>query len=145
MYQGSCLCGSIRYVIDGELSEFGYCHCQSCRKASGSAFGANIAVPVAAFRVTQGDALVGMFESSPGKRRHFCTRCGSPLYTLVGEAPTHVRVRLGCLDDDYSEPPSAQIFTDDGAAWHRVDDAAPQYPGWPDPAALAIPGSRQAK
>ena len=44
MYQGSCLCGDVRYRVDGELSEFGYCHCRSCRKASGSAYGANIGV-----------------------------------------------------------------------------------------------------
>ena len=44
MQKGSCLCGSIRYEIDGELSDFGYCHCKSCRKASGSAYGANIGV-----------------------------------------------------------------------------------------------------
>jgi hypothetical protein len=51
MYEGSCLCGSIRYSIASELSDFGYCHCISCRKASGTACAANAGVDRGAFRL----------------------------------------------------------------------------------------------
>ena len=30
-YQGSCLCGDVRYVIDGEFESFYLCHCSRCR------------------------------------------------------------------------------------------------------------------
>lgn len=44
MHEGSCLCKKIRYEISQELGDFGYCHCVSCRKASGSGHAANAPV-----------------------------------------------------------------------------------------------------
>ncbi len=44
MYKGSCLCQKIRYEISQEPGDFGYCHCVSCRKASGSGHAANAPV-----------------------------------------------------------------------------------------------------
>ncbi|TVY91856.1 hypothetical protein LAWI1_G002178 [Lachnellula willkommii] len=38
---GSCLCGSITYIISGTPSTTVLCHCISCKKSSGSAFMAN--------------------------------------------------------------------------------------------------------
>ena len=35
---GSCLCGQVRYSLDGEPFLTGVCHCADCRKESGSAF-----------------------------------------------------------------------------------------------------------
>jgi hypothetical protein len=35
MYAGSRLCGQIKYTPSAEPGAFGYCHCTSCRKASG--------------------------------------------------------------------------------------------------------------
>ena len=37
MITGSCLCGQVRYEVEGELGGFVHCHCQTCRKAHGSA------------------------------------------------------------------------------------------------------------
>jgi hypothetical protein len=55
MYTGSCLCGNVRYELTAELGDFGYCHCTSCRKASGSAHAANAPISRAHFRLL-GDA-----------------------------------------------------------------------------------------
>ena len=38
MLKGSCLCGSVRYEIDGPLDGAMNCHCSMCRKAHGAAF-----------------------------------------------------------------------------------------------------------
>lgn len=35
MQRGSCLCGAVRFEIDGELTPPDACHCSMCRKASG--------------------------------------------------------------------------------------------------------------
>ncbi len=76
MYEGSCLCGSIRYSIDGELSDFGYCHCISCRKASGSAHAANAGVDRSRLHIVDADGSLKEYESTPGKFRAFCATCG---------------------------------------------------------------------
>lgn len=58
MVRGSCLCGQVRFEIDGTLSPMQYCHATRCRKASGSAFAAEVAVNAAQFRWVRGaDAI----------------------------------------------------------------------------------------
>jgi hypothetical protein len=66
VHKGSCLCGRIQYEIDGELGDFGYCHCRSCRKASGSAHAANAPADRATFRLVGGADTLREYESSPG-------------------------------------------------------------------------------
>ena len=44
MLEGSCLCGSIRYEIQGKLGPSLHCHCVQCRKASGASFATNASV-----------------------------------------------------------------------------------------------------
>jgi hypothetical protein len=140
---GSCLCGRVRYRVDEIAGPYVYCHCRSCRKASGSAFAANLPVPADAFTILEGQAQIRHFESSPGKRRHFCGHCGSPLYATVSARPDTVRVRLGTVDTTLSEPPAAHIFTSEKAPWHTIDDSARRFGGWPDARELTLPGSRQ--
>lgn len=143
MHKGSCLCGKVAYQAGVLQGPYVYCHCSSCRKGNGSAFAANIAVPIEEFSLVQGEAFLQQFESSPGKRRFFCGNCGSPLFTKVGADPKFVRVRLGTLDTDFSDLPIAHIFVEEKAPWHTIDDAASQFQAWPTRESLKIPGSRQ--
>lgn len=142
-FHGSCLCGAICYTANKLIGPYVNCHCPSCRKASGSAFAANISAPVDGFTITQGEELLRMFESSPKKFRHFCQLCGTPLFTKVGVDPSHVRIRLGSLDTEYTERASAHIFANQSAPWYAIEDSLPQYPDWPDRQEVPIPGSRQ--
>jgi len=41
-YAGSCLCGEVRFEIEGEFERFYLCHCEFCRKDTGSAHAANL-------------------------------------------------------------------------------------------------------
>lgn len=144
MYEGSCLCRGIAYVIDGELGDFGYCHCTSCRKASGTAHAANAPVERALFRLTRGAELLREFESSPGKFRSFCSRCGSPLYAYLSVSPEQIRVRLGSLDTPFTKQPKAHTWVSDKAPWEPIDDGGlPQFERWADRAVLLQRGSRQ--
>src|SRR5580704_17444470 len=104
-YEGSCLCRGVRYEIAGELGDFGYCHCTSCRKASGSAHGANAPVERERFVLLSGAELLREFASSPGKLRVFCGTCGSPLYAYLAASPDVLRVRLGSLDTPFDKQP----------------------------------------
>ena len=143
MYQGSCLCGSIRYVIDGELSDFGYCHCTSCRKASGSAFGANIGVARSDLKLKDPDLHLREFESSPGKIRTFCAQCGSPIFAYLTRTPELVRIRLGSLDTDLGKTAKAHTFVSDKADWELIEGTIPQFDEWADKSVLVQAGSRQ--
>ena len=36
--RGSCLCGEVRFEIDGPLMRSSHCHCRQCQKAHGAPF-----------------------------------------------------------------------------------------------------------
>ena len=57
------------------------CHCGKCRAASGASFVTNIIVDADKFRITAGKESLAAYESSPQKFRHFCSSCGSPIYS----------------------------------------------------------------
>ncbi|HEY3593965.1 MAG TPA: GFA family protein, partial [Polyangiaceae bacterium] len=129
MYEGSCLCGAIRYQIEGELGDFGFCHCRSCQKASGSAHAANAPVDRANLRFLGSDTL-REYESSPGKRRGFCSRCGSPIYAVLAENPDVLRIRLGTLDTPLEAQPKAHFWVSEKAHWEPLEGSMPKFPEW---------------
>ena len=58
MYTGSCLCGGVRFQIQGELEPIQVCHCSQCRKAQGTPFATNTPVKEAAFQLDSGAELL---------------------------------------------------------------------------------------
>jgi hypothetical protein len=144
MHRGSCLCGNVRYELRGELGEFGYCHCKSCRKASGSSHAANAPIDRSDFLLVRGGDTLREFESSPGKFRAFCSRCGSPIYAYLAASPSVLRIRLGSLDTEFTKQPRAHTFVADKAAWEPIKDDIPQFPEWAPKTVLIQRGSRQA-
>ena len=100
MVTGRCLCGGVQFEVHGELGETRLCYCELCRRANGSAFSANVPVPVERYRLLSGRDRIREFESSPGAFRAFCSTCGSPVYGRTMRDPDHIRVRLGTLSSD---------------------------------------------
>ena len=143
MYEGSCLCGSIQYRIEGELSDFGYCHCKSCRKASGSAFGANAGFERRNFSLSDPSGVLREYESSSGKTRAFCSNCGSPIYAYLTTTPDLVRVRLGSLDMPFTKHAKAHTFVSDKASWEFIHDDLCRFDQWAPRGVLIQTGSRQ--
>ncbi|HVP29252.1 MAG TPA: GFA family protein [Myxococcota bacterium] len=123
---GGCLCGAVRYEVDGELGPMGHCHCRTCRKAHAAAFATTARVERSRFRWTAGEGALSSFESTPGKKRFFCPRCGSHLIAAWEGAP-EVIVRVGSLDDDPVSRPVAHIWTSQRAPWFELTDALPRF------------------
>lgn len=85
---GGCLCGAVRYSVEGEPLRSGLCHCLECRKTSGSYF--------TPFAVWPSHAFSCSGEMEVYAKRSFCPKCGSRIAWLrSGEA----EVNLGTLDD----------------------------------------------
>jgi len=123
---GRCLCEGVRFEIAGALTPLGYCHCKQCQRASGSAFSANTTVAKTDLRFVAGAELLREYESSPGRFRAFCSRCGSPVYKRVGEQPDTVRIRLGLLDGDPQLHARVHIWVSAKAPWYEIADSLPQ-------------------
>lgn len=126
-HSGSCLCKSISYSFIGDVNEYGFCHCESCRKASGSAFSANAGVDAASFTVDDPHDYLREFESSSGTHRFFCSKCGSPLFSRIDMVPEFIRVRLGTLDTDLERKASKHTFMAENPSWYVMTDDLPQF------------------
>ena len=124
--KGSCLCGRVRYEAERFAARIVHCHCEKCRKAHGSAFSTTVPVLREHFRWTTGADLLRNFESSPGKKRHFCSNCGSHLMAEWADRPA-VIIRLGCLDDDPGIRPDMHIWRSEGACWYDPKAQIPEH------------------
>lgn len=128
MHQGSCLCGAVAYELDAAIEHVVCCHCRECRKAQGTAFGANVPVPADKLRFIRGGDALKTYAASPGKRRVFCGVCGSPIFSRRDDSPDVVRLRIGTLDTRIDVTPAAHAWVSDKAEWYAIRDPAPQYP-----------------
>ena len=71
---GSCLCGGIKFEINGPLVAPSNCHCTMCRKQHGAAFRSRARAEKSDFKWIQGEELVTFYESTPGCFRGFLSR-----------------------------------------------------------------------
>lgn len=131
MIRGSCLCGSVRFEIKRVVGPFELCHCNRCRKVSGSAFAAMVGVRTEDFRLLQGKELITAYEaplieSPPPYQTFFCSRCGSPVPDPDPSSPWF-EIPAGLLDGDPGVRPDKHIFIELKAPWVEIADTLPQF------------------
>jgi len=123
--EGGCLCGAIRYRIEGEPIARALCHCRSCRRASAAPSVAWVTVPLSGYEVTAGKPTA--FRSSPPVTRTFCGRCGSPLtYHHDGDADT-IDVTTVTLDEPERFAPTYELWLQDKLAWEALSEHLDHY------------------
>jgi len=130
---GSCLCGSVAYSISGSIKRFFHCHCQRCRKFSGTGHSSNLLVgPLDSIRWTRGEELLGRFKVPDAERYFncFCMRCGSPMPRVIPDLDG-VMIPAGTLDDEPPAEPQGRIFWDSRAAW-SCNDGLPVSAEYPE-------------
>ena len=94
---GSCLCGAIRYEVNGELREVVNCHCSLCQKFHGH-YGAYTAAKREDVKITNNNDLLVWYRSMKNSaRRGFCVICGSSLFWDLDGATT-ISIAAGTLD-----------------------------------------------
>lgn len=130
MIRGSCLCGGIQFEIDRAEGPFELCHCNRCRKVSGSAFVSGLGVKRKYFRLLSGDELVRRYqapilEKPPAYTVHFCDTCGCSLPDVFGESDW-LEIPAGLLDDDPEILPDKHIFVELKAPWFSFTDKLPK-------------------
>jgi len=127
MYEGGCLCGKIRFTITGPINNIVHCHCSRCRKSQGSSFATNGVVNTSDFTLVSGDELLTAYETTPGQKKYFCKVCGSPIMSKSEQQPDQVRIRIGTIESDITERPSAHIFSSSKANWEEILGELHQY------------------
>ncbi len=130
-HSGSCLCGAVRFEVDGDFEHFYLCHCEYCRKDTGSAHAANLFSANATLRWLSGQDKVKKFTlPSTEHCKSFCSVCGSALPSLSRNS-TLLVVPAGSLDGDISVRPDAHIFVSSRANWDQALEEIPTTKRFP--------------
>ena len=123
---GSCLCGAVAYRAEGEPGDMWFCHCRSCRKASGVAFATWIAVDSRDYCWTSGSEAVKTFPSSDQLQRCFCGSCGSVLPALEQLAQQRW-LPAGGLQGEFGSRPEYHTYVAAKPGWFAIRDDLPRY------------------
>ena len=129
--RGSCLCGGVRFEVDKVVGPFEICHCNRCRKVSGSMGMPAVGVLAKDYRMTAGKELVKSFSApilyeAPAYQTMFCSNCGSPVPVPEPEGES-LEIPAGLLDSDPRIRPDKHIFVEFIPPWDRIADDLPQY------------------
>lgn len=130
MLKGSCLCNAVQFELTTLTGPFELCHCNRCRKTSGSAFLAAVGVRREHFRWLRGRDQVQTFtlpivREPPAYRSCFCKHCGSPMPDPTDDSPVF-EVPAGVLEGDLQRTPDKHIFVEHRATWFQIHDPLPQ-------------------
>ena len=128
---GGCLCGAVRFELNGPIEVINYCHCSRCRRRTGSAFATVVHAQLEDFRFVAGEEGIATFVPEGWNRRSFCRTCGSPLPGL-NEADGEVGIPAGLLDQDPGARPSLHIMVSSKAPWYEISDSVVQHDEFPD-------------
>jgi len=95
-HTGGCLCGAVRYEVDGDLLGVINCNCGMCRRWHGN-FAAYAVAQLSELSIVQGEDKVSWFASSEKVKRGFCSVCGSSIFKDNGDGEKMV-LAVGAID-----------------------------------------------
>ena len=127
MHVGRCLCGDVEFEIHGALAPIEICYCSQCQRAQGTAMASNIPVDASALKFRKGESRLRSYESSPGKVRCFCDRCGSPIFSRRDSVPGKLRIRAGLLDAPITSCVVAHFHVATKPDWWVIGDSRPRF------------------
>ena len=122
--EGSCRCGAISFSVDSHTPyPYERCYCSICRKSTGGGgYAINIMGLADTLRV-KGKRALGVWnapiEGHKGSAdRHYCKRCGTPLWVSDEQWPELVHPFASAIDTELPKAPSTvHLLLRDKASW----------------------------
>ncbi|MCK6262755.1 GFA family protein [Vibrio sp. ZSDE26] len=125
-FNGSCLCGEVRFSVDGFSDKVANCHCSMCRKFHGAAFGTLVGVNNLTW--LSGKSQLKEYVAENGTTRTFCSHCGSSLgFRVKGEPLENIELSISTFDTDIPVKVDAQIYTGYKANWCELQPELPAH------------------
>jgi hypothetical protein len=133
MRRGRCLCGSVRYELEGEPLVVAHCYCEDCQKMSGAGHATGLMYPVERTEVTGVTAEFQLETAESVVTRTFCPKCGSPLHGRNTRMPGVMTFTAGTLEDPNGVQPQVAVFTRSKRNWDSIGVDLAQFetqPPW---------------
>ena len=111
IFTGSCLCGSVNYKSNSDPLVIQNCHCDQCRKATGSVYLTNLFIKEENFKIT-GEVNNYMHLSDAGNNmtKYFCPNCGSQVFGKNSGRPGIITIRAGTVNEKDIIKPIRNLF-----------------------------------
>ena len=115
--KASCCCGACGVEVQGDPDLNAICHCNNCKRRTGSAFGWS--AYFADDRVTSrsGDFRLYEIAGANPQQRWFCAVCGSTVLWKVAWRPHETGIAGGCFVDPPLPEPTVTVSNNGRCAW----------------------------
>lgn len=117
-HKGGCLCGAVRFEVAGDPLSVSICHCESCKRVSGSAFSVNCIFPRDALTYLSHPATyVDRSDSGDPVHREFCSICGSSIRSRATATADFAMMKAGAFDMPECFTPTVEIYCRSALPW----------------------------
>lgn len=118
-----CSCGQLSITCEGAPSRVSVCHCDGCRKRTGSAFGVAVFFLRTQVKV-QGASTVYIRVADSGTQSpfHFCAVCGGTVFWEPAFKPDAIGVSHGAFDKPGVFRPEQTVYDDERYDWITLSD-----------------------
>ena len=120
IHEGGCLCGRVRYRVLGNPNRAGVCHCTSCKRRTGSAFGISAYFDEASVQITSDVLKTYEYRSDESNRwikTEFCPTCGTTVTWTLEARPGVRGIAAGTFDDPNWIKPELHAWTRSALNW----------------------------
>lgn len=130
---GKCLCGEVTYIAYGRPNVVAQCHCEECRRSSGTGHSVGAMFRCDAVEV-KGSLTRFVYRSSKNSdvTKAFCEKCGSPIYGTNTRSPDYLTLTLGSMDAAGRLDIEVVIFERDRPDWDQLKADVPSFSTQPD-------------
>jgi hypothetical protein len=119
-HEGRCLCGAVRYEVEGNPLTAGVCHCTFCRRRTGSAFGVGAYFPEASVQIKTGALRAYEYrsdETNQWLRTEFCLKCGTTVTWTAEFLPAGRAIAVGTFDHPEWIRPEWHVWARSAFRW----------------------------
>ncbi len=114
----TCCCGNGIVEVNSEPVIHGICHCNNCKKRTGSAFGISSYFKKVDFSLRSGKFSCYKIQNDNGlQERYFCEKCGTTLFWYVDSFKDFVGVAGGCFIDPVLTMPTFATINENKCHW----------------------------
>lgn len=111
IFTGSCLCGSVNYKSNSEPLVIQNCHCDQCRKATGSVYLTNLFIKEENFEITgEVNNYTHLSDAGNNMTKYFCPNCGSQVFGKNSGRPGIITIRAGTVNEKDIIKPIRNLF-----------------------------------
>ena len=111
IFTGSCLCGSVNYKSNSDPLIIQNCHCDQCRKATGSVYLTNLFIKEENFEITgKVNNYTHLSDAGNNMTKYFCPNCGSQVFGKNSGRPGIITIRAGTVNEKDIIKPIRNLF-----------------------------------